>query len=57
MQKLQGALAKRQAAELRIRAEDAKRRASCCEDEKQKAMHLRRMEEFEKMASESEGSH
>ena len=55
MQKPNDALAKKKAAELRIRAEDAKRRASSCEDEKQKAMHLRRQEEFEKLASEADG--
>ena len=54
MQALQGVLAAKKAAELRVRAEDAKRRAAACEDEDQKAMHLRRKEEFEKLAIEAE---
>ena len=54
MQALQGVLAAKKAAELRVRGEDARRRAAACEDEKQKAMHLRRKEEFEKLALEAE---
>ena len=54
MQTLQGVLAAKKAAELRIRAEDARRRAAASDDENQKAMHLRRSEEFEKLAIEAE---
>ena len=54
MQALQGVLAAKKAAEFRCRAEDARRRAAASEDEKQKAMHLRRKEEFEKLALEAE---
>ena len=51
-----GAPAVKKAAELRIRAEDARRRAASSRDVEEKAMHLRRKKEFEKMALESEQS-
>ena len=51
---LTGVLAAKKAAELRIRAEDAKRRAATSDNEGQKAMHLRRQKEFEKLAVDAE---
>ena len=47
-------VSKQSAADLRVRAESAKRRAASSDTEQEKQTHLRRMKEFEKLASEVE---
>ena len=54
METLRDVFNAKKAAEFRARAEDAKRRAAASGDDKEKAMHLRRKEEFEKLALEAE---
>ena len=51
---LLGVLAAKKAAELRVRAEDARRRATASSDAIQRAAHLRRHEDFEKRAARVE---
>lgn len=53
---LLGVMAAKSAAEWRVRAEDARRRAPASADPMQKAEHLRRQEEFDKMAASVERS-
>ena len=51
---LLGVMSAKRAAELRVRAEDARRRAVASADPMQKAEHLRRQAEFDKMAASIE---
>ena len=51
---LLGLMAAKRAAELRVRAEDARRRAIASADPMQKAEHLRRQQQFDKMAASTE---
>jgi hypothetical protein len=51
---MNGLIGATKAAEFRIKAEDAKRRAKTAKTEREKLAHLRRQEDFEKLASDEE---